>query len=109
MTSTFYKKTHFVIISLRPSKVAPTKDVPFSRNDHLDNYKKNKKLLILFSKNSATLVLYVLYMPAKFCIPKASFRTSKVAPTKHIPYDLPKKKWLLEKMNFDIVRKKFNT
>ena len=69
-------------ISLRPSKVAPTKDVPFSRNDHLDNYIKILKLLILFSKNSATLVLYVLYMPTSFCIPKPSFRPSKAAPTK---------------------------
>ena len=69
-------------ISLRPSNAAPTKDVPFSRNDHLDNYKKIKKLLILFPKNSVALVLYVLYMPAKFCIRKTSFRTSKDAPTK---------------------------
>ena len=72
-----------MIISLRPSKVAPTKNVPFLRNDHLDNYKKNKKkLLILFSKNNTALVLYVLYMPANFCIPKGSFRPSKAAPTK---------------------------
>ena len=68
-------------ISLRPSKAAPTKDVPFSRNDHLDNYIK-KNLLILFSKNSAALVLYVLYMPTKFCIPKSPFTTSKATPTK---------------------------
>ena len=71
-----------MIISLRPSKVAPTKDIPFSMNDHLYNYKKNKKLLILFLKNNATLVLYVLYTPTKFCISKPSFRPSKAAPTK---------------------------
>ena len=70
-----------MIISLRPSKAAPTKDVPFSKNDHFDNYYK-KKLLILFSKNSVALVLYILYMPAKFCFPEASFRNSKDAPTK---------------------------
>ena len=33
-----------MIISLRPSKAAPTKDVPFSKNDHLDNYKKELKI-----------------------------------------------------------------
>ena len=80
LSSTFYKKTHFMIISLIPSKATPTKDLPFSRNDHLYNFKK--KLLILFSKNSVALVLCVLYMPTKFCIPKASFRPSKAAPTK---------------------------
>ena len=33
-----------MIIALRPSKAAPTKDVPFSGNDHLDNYKKKLKI-----------------------------------------------------------------
>ena len=68
-------------ILLRPSQAAPTKDVPFSRNDHLDNYKK-LKLLILFSKNSVALELYVLYMPVNVYIPKPSFRPSKDAPTR---------------------------
>ena len=100
-----------MIISLRPSKAAPTKDVPFSRNDHLDSYKKNSKLLILFLKNSGALVLYVLYMLANFCIPKASFSPSKDAPTKKI-YPiicLKNKKRSLEKMKLDIVINIFNT
>ena len=69
-----------MIISLRPSKAAPTKCIPFLRNDHLDNYKK-LKLLILFSKNSVALKLYVLYIPANFCILKPSIRPSKATPT----------------------------
>ena len=75
-----------MIISLRHSKVAPTKDIPFSRNDHLNN---KKKLLILFSKNSVALVLYVLYMPAIFCILKAPFRPSKAAPTNTYTLSFP--------------------
>ena len=47
-------------------------------------------------KNSAALVLYVLYKP---------LGPHKLHPQKHIPYDLPKKKWLLEKIKFDIVIK----
>ena len=39
-----------MIISLRPSKDAPTKDVQFFRNDHLDNYKKNKNYQFYFQK-----------------------------------------------------------
>ena len=44
-----------MIISLRPSKDAPTKDVPISRIDHLDNYKKNLKITnFIFEKENCT-------------------------------------------------------
>ena len=55
------------------------------------------KLLILFSKNSVVLVLYVLYMPANICISKASFRPSKVASTKTYTLSFALKKVTLRK------------